>query len=247
MKQWYLPVGVYLAICIVLFFMQRSMLYFPSSTDNAGAWNVIKSGQEIVGIASSLDKENTLIVFHGNAGNAMMREYYSQIMGESYNLVIAEYPGYGLNSSEEINQENIIRKARLLMKEVKKGQVIVLGESIGSAVAAQMANEFKAHKLILVTPYAKIQNVAQSKFWFLPAYFLIQDKWNTVESIKGYQGTALLIVAENDSIIPPRFAKELYENISGQKYLLEIKNADHNDWLGHVTEKDLSEIKSFLK
>lgn len=246
MKQWYLPVGVYLAICIGLFFIQRSLLYFPSSMDNAGAWKVIKSGSETVGITSGLEKENTLVVFHGNAGNASMRTYYSQVMGENYNLVIAEYPGYGLNSAEKINQENIIRKARLLMKEVNKGQMIVLGESIGSAVAAQMANEFKAPKLMLVTPYAKIQNVAQSKFWFLPAYFLIQDKWNTVESIKGYQGKALLVVAENDSVIPPRFASALYENISGNKDLLEIKNADHNDWLGHVTEKDLTAIKSFL-
>lgn len=247
MKTWFLPIGVYLAICIGVFLIQRNLLYFPSVMENSGEWKVIKSGKEVVGIASSLNKPNTLVVFHGNAGNASMRKYYSQIVGEDYNLVIAEYPGYGLNSLETINQDNITRKARLLMKELPEGSITILGESIGSAISAQMANEFKSPKLLLVTPYAQIQNVAQSKFWFLPAYFLIKDKWNTVKSIEGYLGKTMLIVAENDNVIPPRFAKDLYENIHDNKSWLEIKQAGHNDWMSYVTEKDLVKIKEFLK
>lgn len=239
----------YCIFCVLIFAFQRKILYFPQSMPfPVKGWSVVKNNEEALGLSRREGQENIVVVFHGNAGNASIRNYYLDIIPNNYTLIVAEYPGFGINEGEAINQDNIVRKARALMREIKpKGQLIILGESLGSAIAAQMAQEFKADKLILVTPYDKLQKVAQSRFWFLPAYYLLRDKWDTQESIKNYSGETLLIIAQKDSVIAPRFAQSLFEAMSSPKDRIIVQGADHNDWLDMLNPEQRIKILKFIK
>lgn len=249
LKPYLLPLIVYMSLCIFIFIFQRNLLYFPyDDTNKSDHWTIIKNENEKLGLVKRSNQENIVVVFHGNAGSASMRDYYLDIIPNNYRLIVAEYPGFGINTGEKINQENIIRKARALMKEIKPSEkLVIIGESIGSAVAAQMAKEFNANKLILVTSYNNLQSVAQSKFWFLPAYYLLKDKWDTVESINGYKGDTLLIVAQRDNVIPPKFADKLYESINSNKTKIVVDKANHNDWLDYISDKQITQIIQFMQ
>lgn len=289
----------YLLTCGLVYYKQRSLMYFPNKGleyDN-NLWKKVSANDHFLGFEyihtrSFSDKEEfsklttneqikvlnkndnvvinddvdcslkmdnletkTIVVFHGNSGNASSREYYQTFFNKmicrknQYRIIVAEYPGFGLNSEQAITKENFINHARAIMKYVKAnygGKIIVTGESLGTGIASQMASEFEVEKLLLITPYSSIGEVAQSRFWFLPVGLLLKDNYNSKKNLKNYQGDTLILVAQNDLVVPPKFADRLYKSIQNKKQKIIIENASHSNWMRFLTKSQKNEISSFL-
>ena len=110
----------------------------------------------------------------------------------------------------------------------------VVSESIGAGVACELA---KAHPkevagLALIVPYNNLAAVAQRQMWFLPAYFLLFDRFNPEECLKRYQGPVKFVVAGADEVIGPAPGLRLANGYAGPKELQVFPGAHHNDVSG---------------
>lgn len=253
---------IYLSICLLFNYSQRSLMYFPTkSHQHDSSWKQILNESTTLGIEKIVgenidnsDKITNIIIFHGNAGNASDRTYYqtffNSLPSKKYRIIIHEYPGYGFNYKENISKETLINHGRDLIFYVKKhysDNIILVGESIGNGIASQLAVEFSINKFLLITPYSSISKVAQSKFWFLPVSFFIKDNFDNVLNLKKYKGQTFFIIAQYDQIIPPKFAIDLYNEINSPKQKIIVMRAGHNNWLSLLSSEQFEQIDLFLK
>lgn len=250
-KDIYYLSSFYLLLLLLMFIFQRNLLYFPNPDPSINSdWKPISLNDKIVALEdkSSINLKNIVLVFHGNANNANTKNYY-QIVFPNSHIIVAEYPGYGFRNKESLNKDNILSQADQLTKELLKRNlpITVVGESLGSGVASYVAMKNNIKQLVLATPYTNIASVAQDKFWFMPIYYLVKDNFDNIDNLKNYHGKIAILIAENDKIIPNKFAYQLYEKIKdANKIKILIKGAEHNSWVSSFSTTNKAELSQFL-
>lgn len=240
----------YIGMCGLLFATQRNLLYYPQKTEQVpNGWNPIKIDNTYLGIEKNQNSKKIVVLFHGNTRNASGRIYFENFF-PNLNIVIHEYPGFGFNSSEKINSENITKNAQLLLttllKNYSKDDILLVGESLGTGVASLMAKEYDINNLILITPYTSLRDVAQSRYWFAPAKYLLLDNFDSLKNLSNYKGNSLTIMSEKDTVIDVKFAKQLYNSLHGKKEAILVKNAGHSSWKDLMTQEQLSTLNNFI-
>lgn len=78
----------------------------------------------------------------------------------------------------------------------------MVGRSLGSGIAVQLANERPVARLILVTPYHSIQELAAQQFPYFPVRWLLRDKFESWKYAEKISTPTLLVMAERDEVIP---------------------------------------------
>ena len=105
-----------------------------------------------------------------------------------------------------------------------------MGRSLGSGVATYVAVNRQVEKLLLVTPFDSIENVAKNIYWMFPVSLLIKDKFQSINRVKNISAKTYIFIAENDRVIPRARSEQLIAQFSGQlKDSIVISGADHND------------------
>jgi len=223
----------YLAVVAMTWFRQRSMLFFPTHDALSTSLAPWSDGSRVIGWCREAPNARTIwLMMHGNGGQAADRDYVLPRMSGQDSLYVLEYPGYGSRegrpSLESMNQA-ASEAYQLLRTRNPNTPVCVLGESIGSGPACALAREKIApDKIVLVTPFDTLANVAAKHFPFLPVRLLIRDNWDNVESLKRYAGPVEIFGARDDTIIPIGHAKALASQIPDAQFI-EIPGG-HNDW-----------------
>lgn len=241
----------YVIVLSVLFVFQRKIMYFPNTDHRISShWISLKKGNKIIALKEKdINLDYNVLVFHGNAGNADMKNYYKLLFPHA-NIIIAEYPGFGFRSEESLNKDNIIQASQEIVEEVLKDKkpLILVGESLGSGIASEMAVKYNIDNLVLATPYNKIASVAQNKFPLLPIYPLVLDRYNNTDTLKNYHGNLVILIAEFDNVIPNKFAYELSDSIRPDinKLNILIKGATHNSYVSSFSEDNRKEMHKFL-
>ncbi|MEE9411726.1 MAG: alpha/beta hydrolase [Methylococcales bacterium] len=235
---------IYLLILLAVFLLQRKIMYFPARftqeqqkelmTDlNLQPW---PSANELRGIMSKTpltDAKGTVLVFHGNAGAALHRTYYiDALQNLGYQVIIAEYPGYGVRSgtpSEAVLIKDGIATAKMALHAFKE-PLFLCGESLGTGVVAGIvaSHEVSVKGLLLITPFDAMTKVAQHHYWYFLPRWLLLDKFNNVPKFRNFQGNIAVLLAEQDEVIPNRRTMALFDAISERKQLWRFENANHN-------------------
>jgi len=233
----------YLLLCAGLYFVQRTMIYFPdrskpSPIEGAQVVSVItKDNQKIESwyFSPADPQKPTIIYFHGNAGNYAQRIYKAiHYIKAGYGVLLAEYRGYGGNDGD-INEEGLYLDARAQInwlineKTLSEEDVVIYGESIGSGIAVQMATEYKASALILETPFSSLYEIAASRYFFLPVKLLLRDKYMNIDKIKSVNMPLLILHGRKDNVIPFSSAEKLYERADQPKKLIDFEQGNHNN------------------
>lgn len=236
-----------LVAAALLWFAQRRLLYFPSRADAAAEERRARAaglepwapGGERMGWRARhpAGARGTLLVFHGNAGSAVDRAYLADAFasaspGLPLDVVLVEYPGYGARPGAP-TQASILAAARGALAAARaeaRGPVLLLGESLGSAVAALAAAEAPGEVagLVLVTPLASVPAVAARHYPFLPAAFH-RDPWRADLALPRYGGPAAFLVAARDEVTFADLGRALFEAYPGPKRLWVDERAGHND------------------
>jgi len=241
---WIAAVGLgFLALVYVL---QDRLLYFPARAtvtevvagDRLRPWPSAEDFRGLVAEPSG-DVRGTVIVFHGNAGHAGHRTFYVQALAPlGYRVILAEYPGYGPRPGKP-GEATLVADASetvALAHRQYGGPLLLLGESLGAAVAAAAADrqrEFTAG-LLLITPWGRLADVASHHYPWLPVKWLLRDRYDTSVRLARFERPVVVVVAGLDNIVPPRFGSSLHAAMGGPKRLVTIDAAGHNDWPGHV-------------
>jgi pimeloyl-ACP methyl ester carboxylesterase len=237
----------YLFLCASGCALQRKLLYFPTKIPADVVVQAAKehgfvpwenpSGQ-IIGwkMPASGTAAGSVLIVHGNAGCAIGRDYLAQPVhdAEPVDVFVLEYPGYGARegSPSKISLDAAAEEAfQLLPADRPK---FLVSESIGAGVACELAKDHpqEVAGLVLFVPYHDLASVAQRHFWFLPAYFLLRDRFNPAECLQGYHGPVKFVVAGADEIIGPASGLRLANGYSGPKELQVFAGAHHNDVSG---------------
>jgi pimeloyl-ACP methyl ester carboxylesterase len=121
--------------------------------------------------------------------------------------------------------------ARLAAREFGT-PLYVWGESLGCGVASAVAADpaLEVRGAVMLTPWDRLPDVAQRKFWYLPARRLTRDKYDNVRSLESFDGPVAVVMAGRDQVIPNVHTLRLYESLPGEKKLWVFENAGHNTW-----------------
>jgi pimeloyl-ACP methyl ester carboxylesterase len=240
---WIAAIG--LGFLTLLFVFQDRLLYFPhrASVEQVASAGLRPwpSAQDFRGLVAEPTgpARGTAIVFHGNAGHAGHRAFYAQALAPlGWRVILAEYPGYGPRAGrpgEQLLVDDASQTVALAHGRYG-GPLLLIGESLGAAVAAaagQRQHERTAG-LLLITPWDRLAHVASHHYAWLPVTWLLREPYDTTARLARYDRPVVVVVAGEDSVVPPRYGEALHAALRGPKHLLRIDGADHNDWPARV-------------
>jgi pimeloyl-ACP methyl ester carboxylesterase len=224
---------LYAACCLLLYLGQRSFIYFPTAETS----NPLAQELRIASDAESLQvwqlnpgAEQGIIYFGGNAedvaGNTPL--FVDLFAGQTVYLV--NYRGYG-GSSGSPSQAGLFADAEAVYDFVKQQHrgIHVIGRSLGSGVAVYLASVREVDKLVLVTPYDSIANIARKSMPLFPVSLLIKDRYDSSNLAPALQNQTLVLLAELDQVIPRASSEKLIDAFQPQLITrVVIDQADHN-------------------
>lgn len=258
-------VGLVLTLGLVFHLGQRRLLYFPVHEPRDRAVAAARR----IGLEPWLAADGTLLgwkaphptghptarllVLHGNAGAAADRLYFRDVfqapgLGVALDVYLLEYPGYGPRDGTAT--EPSLRSAAVdavdRLTESSAPPLLLIGESLGSAVAAQAAaaRPSRVAGVLLVTPLFNVPAVARRHYPFLPA-FLIRDTWRTDLALPRYGGPVAFLIANHDSVVFADLGEALYASSPGPKQLWRA-DADHDTLSYEPGARPWGEMLAFL-
>jgi fermentation-respiration switch protein FrsA (DUF1100 family) len=173
---------------------------------------------------------------HGNVGTvdkwAVLAGRLSQL--HRLSILVFDYRGYG-RSTGSANEQGILRDAEAaqqwLAEEngIRPCDVVLIGRSLGGAVAVDLASNVGARGLILESTFSSLPDVAaQHAAWLMPQWNMTQ-RLNSADKIKNYSGPLLQSHGSADRLIPLSVAQDLFENAPGPKRFLVVPDAHHSE------------------
>jgi pimeloyl-ACP methyl ester carboxylesterase len=102
---------------------------------------------------------------------------------------------------------------------------------VGRVACAVTTNpDLKIDGIVLLTPWDTLPRTAQSHYWFLPALWLVRDRFDNIRNLKQFNGPVAVLMADKDKVIPNRLTQSLYRNILSPKRMWTFEGAGHNSW-----------------
>ena len=176
----------------------------------------------------------TVLFLHGNAGNISHRfEKLAVLRGLGVDAFILDYRGYG-RSEGRPSEAGTYLDARAAyeyltqQRRIGPAQIVVYGESLGSAVAVDLAARFPTGGVVLEEAFTSIADVGQKMFPFLPVRLLVRNKYDTLSKISRINAPLLLIHSRDDEFFSYRHAERLFAAARDPKRLVELRGG-HND------------------
>lgn len=197
---------VYAALCLVLFVFQRALIYFPQPRHlgNSGTTATLQTPDaSLMLTVRTADTSNALIYFGGNAEDVSFSLPDLSAAFPGHALYLLHYRGYG-GSSGKPSEAALHADALALFDKVHDAhaRVTVVGRSLGSSVAIRLASIRPVSRLVLVTPFNSLLELAARQFPFMPVRWLMLDKFESWRYAPVVQVPTTLVVAEHDEIIP---------------------------------------------
>jgi pimeloyl-ACP methyl ester carboxylesterase len=226
-------VAVYLLLCAALWVFQRALIYFPQPRAIGTSDSLITLSVDDAQVQVSVrphDGPNALIYFGGNAEDVSRSLPSFSAAFADQALYLLHYRGFG-GSSGSPSEEAIQRDAVALFDQVHATHphVAVVGRSLGSGVAIRLASQRPASRLILITPYNSLDELAARQFPVFPVKWLLKDKFESWKYATRIAVPTLLIAAEHDEVVPRSSTERLLGHFAdGVASLKVIPGTGHN-------------------
>lgn len=194
-----------------------------------------------------------LLFCHGNYGNISDRRNFIELFHSlDFNIFIFDYRGYG-NSRGRPSEMGTYMDAQAawsyLTEKIGAGQeeIVILGRSLGGAVASRLAGGHTPAALVLECAFTSIADIARDIFRVFPFKFLIMYRYPTNRYIQEIKCPVLIIHSPDDTIVPFKHGKKLFELAAGEpKQFLELRGG-HNEAVDISREEYRQGILQFLK
>lgn len=236
--------ATWIALSFIVFAFQRYLVFVPdnhsphlSNSDKNLIERVVWQNHDKTLLYGyyheAKDNQPTIVIFHGNAGNIGTRKVLMlKLIELGYGVFMPEYRGYG-GISGQPSEKALYEDANsainyLRARDVPYFNIILLGESLGSAVALEMAKRYPVSGVILQSPFLSLRSLARIHYpWnFMPLF----DKFDNEEKIKNIHVPLLIIHGTDDSLVPVEQGEALYQmaDQSPHKQLKLIDGVEHN-------------------
>ena len=255
-----LVVLIYLTITSVLYYSQRSLLYHPTENNYSGDKLTvpidkvrIKTNDNIELLSWYHDKDiqnyKTILFLHGNAGSLENRIHKINHFNEmEINFLIISWRGFSGNEGKP-TEEGLYKDAKsavkwLINKGVKKENIIIYGESLGTGIATEISQNESFSGIILESPFTSMVAAGKSKYPIFPIGLLLKDKYKSEEKIKNIKSPLLIMHGEADTIVPFWMGKKMYELANEPKYSYFPEYDDH---MMEYNENLINTLQGFIK
>ncbi len=257
---------VVVSVLALIWTLQRRLIYFPTAdvptTDAIGRTDIepvsfeTVDGLRLNGWFFAVQEpllRMTVIVFNGNAGNRAHRVPLAEALHRhGLQVLLVDYRGYGGNpgtpSQKGLAADSRAARAFLVERpDVDSSRLVYFGESLGTAVAVDLAVEHPPAALVLRSPFTSMSDVGQHHYPFLPVRFLLRDRFAPIEQIPQSRAPMLVIAGGRDGIVPVESSRRVYEAATSPKTFLLIPEADHNDYELFAGDEMIDAIMRFLQ
>ena len=224
---------VYLGLCGVLFLYQRNLIYFPqprSSGSGATTLTLPADGAQVLVTPRQRGGPNALLYFGGNAEDVSYSLPGLSTAFPDYAIYLLHYRGYG-GSSGKPSEAALFADALTLFDQVHADHqnIEVVGRSLGSGVAVHLASLRPVTRLVLVTPYDSLQELAAQQFPYFPVRWLLLDKFESWRYAEHVVVPTLVVAAEHDEIIPRTSSEALFKHFrTGAASFKVVAGTSHN-------------------
>jgi len=224
---------VYAGICAWLFLHQRSLQYFPQPRRGGGAYVVeaFRSGDALLQLTVRPHAGPGAVLYFGGNGEDVSGSIATIAAAfPEREIVMLHYRGYG-GSTGQATEEAITADAAALFDKVHAAHpdVIVIGRSLGGGVAMRLASTRPVSRVVLVTPYDSLLEIAQRQFPWLPVRWLLVDKYESWRYVPQVKAPVLILAAENDEVIPAASTERLRNRFpTPQMVYIVVPGASHN-------------------
>jgi uncharacterized protein len=175
----------------------------------------------------------TILYLHGTAANLRIRSGRIKALAEQGFAVLAiDWRGYG-RSTGQPSQEGLLRDAeaafKWLQERAEPSRIVVLGESLGTGVAVEIATRHRVGALVLESPYSSMLDMAKMWVPLFPVEKFLLDQFRS-DLLIGKIDTKLLVQhGRRDFTVPFRFGRKLYDLAPEPKRLIVYPKGGHND------------------
>ena len=254
---FYILLFVYFLIVIFLFFYQRKLLYHPSENNYLDETQLnhtiektfIQSNDKLVSwYFKKNPKFKTILFFHGNAGKLDNRVYkLNELSKLELNYLIVAYRGFSGNAGNPtesgLYEDANFAKIWLNKNGVKDKDIIIYGESLGTAVAIDLASRYNFSGIILESPFTSMLDLAQKYYPIFPVKLILKDRYESRKKLNDIKSPVLVMHGKKDKIVPFYMGEQILEALSSPKFSYFNDNDDH---MMEYNEDLLGSIKNFL-
>jgi hypothetical protein len=239
-------VGCYVLIVTAMVLSQRRILFRPDIT----APNLARAGvpgmREMTVTATdglpllawymppAREDAPVVLYLHGNAGHIGHRAYrLGPFHRLGWGVLLLEYRGYGGNPGRP-SETGLLTDARgglsaLRAMGIAPHRILLWGESLGSGLAVRLAVEQTVGAVVLEAPYTSIADIARARFPFVPAGWLVLDRFDSLRVIEGVRAPVLVLHGARDRIVPVEMGRAIYAAAPEPKELWIAPHAGHVD------------------
>ncbi|MEI6378192.1 MAG: alpha/beta fold hydrolase [Candidatus Falkowbacteria bacterium] len=219
----------YLVLVIYVYLNQRKMIYFPQPLDarSLDAAQATAINFQDISIAaddgtllrgwlrtdSTSTPQNLLIYFGGNA-EELSYELVEIPRLAGWSIALINYRGYG-QSGGQPSQDKLFADALSIYDhfakrtDINKDKIVIMGRSLGTTVATYLASRRPSCQVILISPISSMVDVAQSHYPYLPASFLMQEKFLAINYAATIKTPLFYIYADQDKVVYPALSQRL--------------------------------------
>ena len=232
----------YVAICVLLFFFQEKLLFFPEKLDKHFQFTFNQRFDEITiktdnvllnGLLFKSDSSKGLVFYlHGNGGSlnswGVVAKTYTDL---NYDVFILDYRGYGKSEGRISSQAQLYQDIQTAYDQLKtkydESNIIVLGYSIGTGLATNLASKNSPKLLILQAPYYSMTDMMQHTYPIIPT-FILKYKFETNVLIKECNMPIVIFHGNQDEVIYYNSSIKLKDVIKKTDTLITLNGQGHN-------------------
>ena len=237
-------VCLYVGLAAILYFSQRSMMYFPETVHTTPAQAGLPEAQEVKLTASDGARitawhvaphqgKPVILYFHGNGGALRYRvERFRKLIAGGIGLIGVEYRGYG-GSDGSPSEAGLIADAEagyaFAVSRYWPQELVLWGESLGSGVAVALAAEKPVGRVILEAPFTSAAAVAAISYWYMPVRLLMKDQFRSDERIGKITAPVLILHGLKDRTVPYAMGERMFDLTKAPKHIVRFLDGGHED------------------
>ncbi len=242
-RAWLLaiPLAAYVLAGCSLYGVQRSLVFHPwpgaaGEAQTVGMVAVKTTAADGVAVehwyAPPQPGQAVVVLFHGNGGTVTALEPWAEAFrARGWGVVLADYRGYSGNPGVP-GEDGLYADARAVLdwlaaEGIEERRIVLLGWSLGTGVAVQMAVERHPAALVLLAPYTSIVDVGARRYPIFPVRMLMRDRFDSMSKIAAVGTPVMIVTGDRDVVVPPDMGHDLFAAAREPKRALFLPEAGH--------------------
>ena len=249
----------YFFVLISTYIFQRNLLYHPTENNYSGDQILVDvekvkiKTKDNINLLSWYHKKDlinyrTILFLHGNAGSLENRIHkINHFKDINVNFLIIAWRGFSGNRGKP-TEKGLYEDARsavrwLKSQGVEENNIIIYGESLGTGVATEIAQNKNFAGIILESPFTSMIDAGKDKYPYLPVSLLLKDKYESNKKIKNIKSPILIMHGKVDNIVPFSMGEKMYKLANDPKYYY---FSEYDDHMMEYNENLLKALKNFI-